>query len=150
MSVSYPNDGEFRVACASTHSAEECAEFLRRDGHEVTKEYCLARARRLLASGAFSEETAPWAVPRKVVPVQEFVRVVLAADAAGKSLEDVARKLDVEDETVYQRLASLRRQGVDLPKLKRATTNGGTKKLDINQLNELVGVYRGNPVGWTD
>lgn len=63
------------------------------------------------------------------MPAEEFIRIW----AESASVEEVSRKTGMPADIIYARVSGYRRRGIELKKMKRAST----RRLDIAYLNSL-------------
>lgn len=63
-------------------------------------------------------------------PYERFVREYMAGYVAGENTKQIARRLDTTENTVGVYAATLRKQGVRLPRL--------TDRFDANYLNAII------------
>lgn len=71
------------------------------------------------------------------VSAADFVKAVMASIADGTGHAGIAAKTGIKVTSVATRVSTLRKKGVQIPKMPR-TGGGGAKKLDVSALNDLI------------
>ena len=69
---------------------------------------------------------------------EEFVLAYMEAFDNDETLMEFSKKIGKKYNTAYQRRMNLRKQGVDLPDLKRSPYLGGRKRIDVDKLNKII------------
>lgn len=68
---------------------------------------------------------------------EDFVKAVAKAAKEGKGAADIAEATGLAEGTVVTKMAKLRKQGVNLPALKRKV-GSGRRVTDVSKLNDLI------------